>query len=92
MLLPKGLYHFSTSVACDQRIFRGPNCPISIKLWGGEEQAFESERKDAQHLDLTQTFLIPSETPEEILIQCQAHSSDSPLEFDFTNLALLRLE
>ena len=88
VVVPKGEYRFSATVACDQWIFRGPNCPVTIKLWGGQEQQFESNRLDAQHLEMAQSFSIHSQEPEEILIQCQARSSEMNLEFQFASLLL----
>ena len=92
VLLPKGTYRFSTAVSCDQRIFRGPDWPVSLKLWAGEEQQFESNRTDPQHADLAQTFSITSEAPEEILIQCQARSREINLTFQFDSLILSRTD
>jgi len=91
VLVPKGIYRFSSRVACDQKIFRGPNCPVSLNIWGGQDQQFESARNDAQHLELAQSFSINSEEPEEILIQCQAQSREMNLEFQFGPLILTRV-
>src|SRR5439155_18173714 len=92
VLLPKGTYRFSTAASCDQRIFRGAEWPVALKLWGGEDQQFESNRMDAQHVELTQSFAIRSEAPEEILIQCQARSREMNLAFQFGALTLMRIE
>jgi hypothetical protein len=92
LLLPKGAYRFSTRVMCDQPIFRGPDCPVSLKVWGGMDQQFESNRADPQHLDLVQIFAIQSTEPEEILIQCQAQSKEISLGFQWGPFVLTWLE
>ena len=92
VLLPKGTYRFSARVACDQPIFRGPDCPVALKIWGGVDQQFESNRSDPQHLDFMESFTIRSQDAEEILIQCQAQSKEVSLGFQFESLVLRRLE
>ena len=92
MLLPKGAYRFSTTVSCDQKIFRGAEWPVALKIWGGADQQFEGDRTDVQHVTLAQSFAIMSEAPEEILIQCQARSREINLTFQFDSLILRRTD
>jgi hypothetical protein len=92
VVLPRGTYRFSTAVTCDQAIFRGPNCPVTIKLWGGADEQFESNRQDTRRVDLAQSFSITSDTPEEVLIQCQVQSHEAALEFQFGSLTLSRIQ
>ena len=90
--LPKGVYRFCTTVSCDQRIFRGAEWPVALKIWGGADQQLESERKDPQQVELLQSFAITSEASEEILIQCQARSREANLRFQFAAPTLMRVE
>ena len=92
VLLPKGAYRFSTTVSCDQKIFRGAEWPVALKIWGGADQQFEGERKDPQHVALAESFTITSEASEEILIQCQARSREINLTFQFDSLILSRTD
>ena len=92
MPLPKGVYRFCTTVSCDQRIFRGAEWPVALKIWGGADQQFEGESKDPQQVELLQSFAITSEASEEILIQCQARSREANLRFQFAAPTLMRVE
>ncbi len=93
VLLPQGVYRISGSVSCDQAIFRGPESPVSLKIWGGDGHQFESNRSDAQHLDLQQVFTIPPGKPEEILIQCQSQTREkAAVALQFGSLFLSRVE
>ena len=94
VLLPKGSYRFSATVACDQPIFRGPDCPVRLKVCGGVDQQFESDRNDPQHLDVQQGFAIQSGASggEEILIQCQVQSKELSVGFEFGAMVLRRVE
>ena len=92
VLLPKGANRFSTTVSCDQKIFRGAEWPVAVKILGGWTSSFEGERKDPQHVKLAQSFAIMSEALEEILIQCQARSREANLMFQFAALTLMRVQ
>jgi hypothetical protein len=91
-LLVKGLYRIVASVTAEQPIFRGPTSPVTLKLWGGIEAGSESNRADAQHLDLAHDFEMHSEIPEEVLIQCQFRSSDAAVAFQLGPVTLTRVE
>jgi spore coat protein H len=91
-LLPKGQYRVSARVAAEQPIFRGAECPVTLKLWGGQDLQSESLRKDAENLDLTRTFLIASDRPEEILLQCEVQSAEEPVVFQLGSVILTRIE
>ena len=91
MLLPKGQYRFSASASCDQSVFRGPSWPVTVKIWGGLDQQIDSARRNPQHVDLAQDFVIQS-GPEEVLIQCQVQSREMNAAFVFSSLALARIE
>lgn len=92
LLLSRGHYRVSFCVKADEAIFRGPDSPVAIKVWGGEDTGFESVRKDSQNTDLTRSFVINSKEPEDVLIQCQASSAEVPVTFEFSALILKRVE
>lgn len=92
VLLPKGEYRVEARITADQGIFRGPDSPATLKLWGGEQLQFESLRQDPQHLRLRRTFKISSEGPEEILIQCQFQSAEEAVTFQVAPLRIMRIE
>jgi len=92
LLLPRGHYRVSFCVKADEAIFRGPDSPVAIKVWGGEDTGFESVRKDRQNADLARSFAINSNDPEDVLIQCQASSAEVPVTFEFSAFILKRVE
>jgi hypothetical protein len=92
VFLSKGLYRLTASVTAEQPIFRGPTSPVTLKLWGGVEAGSESNRPDAQHLDLAYHFETRSEIPEEVLIQCVFRSSDATVAFQLGPVTLTRVE
>lgn len=79
ILLGRGVYRVSISVACDQPIFRGPNRPVEVRLWGGSEPESETVRPDAQRLELIRSFQIDSDPPEPVLVQYAAHRGSQRL-------------
>jgi hypothetical protein len=88
--LEQGVYQLSAAVSAEYPIFRGPNPPAELKLWGGQELQDETVRKSAQSLQMIRTFAIHS--PEEIVIQLIARASEDDLELDFHPPILTRLE
>lgn len=92
VLLPAGQYRILARIAADQPVFRGPDLPIVVKLWGGRDLQFESTREDAQHLAVAHTFELTSEAPEEVLVQFKLQSSGDPIVFDVGPVRLLRVE
>jgi hypothetical protein len=92
VLLPKGRYLIAASVSCDQPVFRGPTSPVAIKLWGGVEVQTESNRRDAQHLDLLCAFAITSDIPEDLVLQCQFTGAEGAVTFQLAPVTLMRGE
>jgi len=90
LLLPKGAYLIVARTASDEPVFRGPNPPAGLKLWGGVDLGAQTVRIGAQHLDLLHPFRIEADQ-EEVLLQIQLRSSGQPVTFEVSPVIIRRL-
>lgn len=89
--LPKGLYLLSILVTANEPAFRGPNCPVSLEVWGTHDTHLETVRKDSQTVELRCSVEIFSLTPHEILLECRARGATGHVSYNFSRIALQRL-
>lgn len=89
VLLPVGTYIISTHVKAAGPVFRGPQNPVSLKLFGRDDLQMETIRRDSQTVELRSSFEVFSRA-EESLIECHASGSRSAESFSFDSFSLLK--
>jgi spore coat protein H len=92
VLLPQGVYRVSGRVSTDQPTFRGPACPVTLRIYGLEDVQLETATKDARHAEMTCVFVMPHASPEEAVIQWRAQSTAQRQSYTFDTLTLTRLQ
>jgi len=90
VLLEPGLYETSTRVRADQAIFRGPVCPVTLKLWGIQDLQMTTVRTDATTVQLGCGYQVTVDTAGEHVIECEARGAETSAVYEFGSVRLER--
>ena len=92
VVLTAGTYRFSAKVIADQPVFRGPQSPVALRIWGLSEVQMDTSRPDAQTMAFQSTFEVRPENAGEYLIQCEARARESSITYRFGKVELVRAQ
>jgi hypothetical protein len=91
VLLPAGTYRFSARVTADQPVFRGPQPPVMLRIWGLRDVQLETTRSSPQTMEFQCVFEVSSNTGGEYLLQCEARGKETTVTYAFCSVQLLKL-
>ncbi len=92
VLLSTGTYQISAKVSADQSVFRGPACPVSLRIWGMNEVQAEMIRSDPRVVEMRSAFEVAPANQGDYLIQCEAHGTETSVSYQFSSITLTRLQ
>jgi len=85
-------FRVSARVSVDREVFRGPDCPVALKLWGKTDVQSETARADARTVELRCTFEVAPGSEGEHIIECEGRGIESSVTYQFNSIQLNRLQ